>query len=269
MRARTADAHGAMILIRSALFNVLFYVNMIALMFLGLPTLLFGRRAVLGLARTWARTSLWLLKTVCGLSAEFRGIENIPPGACLVAPKHQSFWETFALTLHFDDFSYVLKRELTWIPFFGWYLLRAEQIAIDRASGRSGLQQLAASAKRLFAERRQLFIFPEGTRRPPGAAPDYKPGVSYIYSETGVPCLPIALNAGLFWPRRRFLRFPGTILVEFLPPIAPGLPRREFLAALERRIETATDRLVAEARGTTPDRAGPTLAGGSPGHHSG
>lgn len=244
-----------MIIARSALFNVLFYGNLIVLMIAGLPTLLFGRRAVLSLARTWSRSSLWLLRVVCGTKAEIRGLENIPKGACLVAPKHQSFWETFALTLYFDDFSYVLKRELTWIPFFGWYLLRAEQIAVDRASARIALRQLAAKAAALFAEGRQLFIFPEGTRRAPGAPPAYKAGVAYIYEKTGAPCLPVALNAGLFWPRRRFVRFPGTILVEFLPVIAPGMEREAFLEELERRIESATNRLTVEAAGQKPGAA--------------
>jgi 1-acyl-sn-glycerol-3-phosphate acyltransferase len=236
-----------MIFVRSALFNFLFYANLIVVMILGLPTLLFGRHAVFAVARTWSRSSLWLLKVVCGVSAEFRGVENIPKGACLVAPKHQSFWETFALILYIDDFSYVLKRELMFIPLFGWYLRRAEQIAIDRASARSALRQLVPLARSLFAEGRQLFIFPEGTRRAPGAPPAYKAGVAYVYEKTGVPCLPVALNAGLFWPRRRFLRFPGTILVEFLPVIAPGMERESFLHELEQRIETATDRLLAEA----------------------
>jgi 1-acyl-sn-glycerol-3-phosphate acyltransferase len=149
----------------------------------------------------------------------------------------------------------VLKRELTYIPFFGWYLLRAEQIAIDRANAQTALRQLTAKAKALFAEGRQLFIFPEGTRRPPGAPPAYKAGAAYVYDKTGVPCLPVALNAGLFWPRRRFLRFPGTILVEFLPPIAPGMKREAFLRELQWRIETATDRLIAEAAGHEPQAA--------------
>jgi 1-acyl-sn-glycerol-3-phosphate acyltransferase len=236
-----------MIFIRSALFNFLFYLNTVVLMIVGFPTMIFGRRAVLSLARLWSRSSLWLLRVICGTSAEFRGVENIPKGACIIAPKHQSFWETFALVNYFDDFSYVLKRELTFIPVFGWYLLRAGQIAIDRTNAQTALRQLVAKAKTLFAKGRQLFIFPEGTRRAPGARPAYKAGVAYVYDKTGVPCLPVALNAGLFWPRRRFLRFPGTIVVEFLPAIAPGMERGAFLQELQRRIETATDRLIAEA----------------------
>jgi 1-acyl-sn-glycerol-3-phosphate acyltransferase len=236
-----------MIFVRSALFNFLFYANLIFLMIIGLPTLLFGRHAVFMLARLWSRSSLFLLQAICGLSAEFRGLENIPRGACIVAPKHQSFWETFALVPYMEDFSYVLKRELTYIPVFGWYLLRAEQIAIDRANVRTALRELAVRARTLFAEGRKLFIFPEGTRRAPGAPPAYKAGVAYVYDKTGVPCLPVALNAGLFWPRRRFLRFPGTIVVEFLPAIAPGMERDAFLRELEQRIESATARLIAEA----------------------
>jgi 1-acyl-sn-glycerol-3-phosphate acyltransferase len=236
-----------MIFIRSALFNFLFYANTVVLMIVGFPTMIFGRRAVLSLARFWSRSSLWLLRVICGTSAEFRGVENIPKGACIIAPKHQSFWETFALVNYFDDFSYVLKRELTFIPVFGWYLLRGGQIAIDRTNAQTALRQLVAKANALFAEGRQLFIFPEGTRRAPGAPPAYKAGVAYVYDKTGVPCLPVALNAGLFWPRRRFLRFPGTIVVEFLPAIAPGMQRAAFLQELQRRIETATDRLIAEA----------------------
>lgn len=254
-----------MIFVRSVLFNFLFYANTIVLMIVGLPTMLIGRRAVLSLARLWSRSSLWLLRVICGTSAEFRGVENIPEGAFIIAPKHQSFWETFALIIYFDDFSYVLKRELTFIPVFGWYLLRAGQIAIDRANARTALRQLTAKAKALFAEGRQLFIFPEGTRRPPGAPPAYKAGVAYVYDKTGVACLPVALNAGLFWPRRRFLRFPGTILVEFLPVIGPGMKRDAFLEELQWRIETATDRLVAEAARKRPDEPAIATAGISPG----
>jgi 1-acyl-sn-glycerol-3-phosphate acyltransferase len=249
--------------LRSALFNFLFYATMIVLMIIGLPALLVGRKAILALARTWSRFSLWLLKAVCGTSAEFRGLENIPQGACIIAPKHQSFWETFALILFFEDFAYVLKRELTLIPVFGWYLQRAGQIAINRATARTALKQLVVKAKTLFADGRQLFLFPEGTRRAPGAPPAYKSGVAYVYEKTGVPCLPVALNAGLFWPRRRFLRFPGTIVVEFLPVIGPGMQRDAFLQELERRIETATDRLVAETARTLPGTPAMDATGGS------
>ena len=236
-----------MLTLRSLIFNVAFYAVLIILMIVGLPTLLFGRHAIFDLARLWARISLWLMRTICGTKAEFRGIANIPKGALLIAPKHQSMWETFALLLYFDDFSYVLKRELTWIPVFGWYLSRGEQIAIDRGSGRAALRQVSEAAKNLFANGRQLFIFPEGTRRPTGAPPEYKFGVAQIYADCDVPCLPVALNSGAFWPRRKFLRYPGTIVVEFLPVIPPGLDRMAFLNKLTTDIETTTRRLESEA----------------------
>jgi 1-acyl-sn-glycerol-3-phosphate acyltransferase len=221
-------------------------------MLIGLPVLLASRHGTLALARLWARSSIWLLDKICHVRVEFRGLENIPKGAYIIAAKHQSVWETFALTLHAPDFSFVLKRELTWIPFFGWYLYRGEQIAIDRASGRAALNQVVRRARKTFAEGRQLFIFPEGTRRPVGAPPEYKFGVSFLYSETNVPCLPVALNSGLFWPRRTFVRRPGKIVVRYLPPIAPGLPRPEFLARLQSDIETASNALLTEALAADP-----------------
>ena len=252
-----------MIYIRSALFNILFYLNMIILMIIGLPTMLFGRRAILALAKTWAASSLWLLKIICGISVEFRGTQHIPSGGLIIAAKHQSVWETFALLLHFDDFTFILKRELTWIPFFGWYTIRAEQIAIDRSSGRSALSQVTSRSRDITAAGRQVFIFPEGTRRPPGAEPLYKFGVAHVYASSNVPCLPVALNSGLYWPRRTFLRRPGVVLVEFLDPIAPGMGRDEFFAVLQDRLESATNKLIAEAVEADPSLRDviPTAAG--------
>ncbi len=237
-----------MLFIRSFVFNILFYVNLTGLVLFGVPLLFMGRFGVFKLARAWAWSSLWLLDKICGVKIEIRGREKIPQGGFIIAPKHQSIWETFVLTTQMPDFSYVLKRELTWIPFFGWYLIRAEQMAIDRGSGRTALKQIATSAKEFIAQGRQVFIFPEGTRRAVDAPPQYKFGVAQIYAETGATCLPAALNAGLFWPRRSFLRKPGTVVLEFLDPIPPGMTKAAFLRELENRIETATNRLVAEAR---------------------
>jgi 1-acyl-sn-glycerol-3-phosphate acyltransferase len=131
------------------------------------------------------------------------------------------------------------------IPLFGQFLVKANMIAIDRSAGARALKQMVRRASEEVRRGRQLVIFPEGTRRPVGAPPHYKAGVALIYSDCGVPCLPVALNSGLFWPRRTFLRFPGTLVVEFLDPLPPGLPRDEFLARIEGGIEEATDRLVA------------------------
>lgn len=255
-----------MLILRSAIFNALFYGNMIILMIVGLPTIVMGRRAIFALARTWARSSLWLLEVVCGTRAEFRGLENIPSGGFIIAPKHQSIWETFALCLFFPDFSFILKRELTWLPIFGWYLKGAEQIAINRATGGSALNEASQRAQEILSQGRQVFIFPEGTRRPVGAPAQYKFGVAIIYARTNASCLPIALNSGLFWPRRSFLRRPGTIVVEFLEPIPPGLERSEFFETLQERMETATERLIAESLERDPKLA--TLVHKSPSKNS-
>ena len=235
------------VLIRSMAFNLLFYANLIALLLFCVPALAMPRRFIFAIARFWARSSLWLLKTICGTHVEFRGCERIPASPFIVAAKHQSIWETFALTLLFDDFAYILKRELTYIPFFGWYLWKSDQIAIDRKNGSSALTQAAERSKRIFAQKRVLFIFPEGTRRPAGAPPRYKFGVAHIYDVSGVPCVPVALNSGLFWARRSWIRRPGTIVVEVLEPISPGLDKDVFFQKLQETLEVKTDLLIAEA----------------------
>ncbi len=236
-----------MIGLRSLVFNVLFYLNLIVLMILGLPAMLLGRKGVFFMARTWARTSLWLLEKICGLRVEFRGLEHIPVGGYLVASKHQSFLETFSLILHTPDFAIILKRQLMFIPFFGLYLSVGGQIGIDRARARGALKQMIEKAGAVLRSGRQVFIYPEGTRRPPGAEPEYKSGVAYLYEGAQAPCLPVALNTGMFWGRRGFLRRPGTAVIEFLPVIPPALPRDAFMQRLKDAIETASDRLMREA----------------------
>ena len=244
-----------MLLLRSVLFNAAFYVNLVALMVFGLPVLLLGRRGGIFMAQSWAATSLWWLDLICGLKVEFRHKERIPKGALLICAKHQSILETFAMTLMFEDFSYIVKRELTWIPMFGWYLAGAHQVAIDRGKGGSALAQVAARARMAFAQGRQIFIFPEGTRRPIGAPPQYKYGATHLYTESAVRCLPVAMNTGLFWPRRSFLRRPGTAVIEFLDIIEPGLDKAAFAALLQERVEAASSRLVAEAFARDPGLA--------------
>ena len=244
-----------MIALRSFVYNLLFYVNIIVLMILGLPTALFGRHAVFALARLWGANSLWLLDKVCGLKVEFRGLEHAPRGGVIIASKHESFLETFALLDYARDFAIILKRQLVFIPLFGLYLLAAEQIAIDRARGRRALAQISAAARPVIASGRQIIIYPEGTRRMPGAPPRYKFGVTALYLDTGAPCHPVALNTGLFWGRRGFTRRPGVAVIEFLPPIPPGLDREAFAARLEGAIEDACARLNAEAVAKDPSLA--------------
>jgi 1-acyl-sn-glycerol-3-phosphate acyltransferase len=234
--------------VRSALFNVLFYLNFIAVAVVALPTMAMPRIAIVKVAAFWARTSLWLLRVVCGITVEFRGREKITPGALLVASKHQSLWETFALMALFPDTAYILKRELQWIPLFGWYAWKGRMIPVDRGRGGMALAAMTEQVRAELQRGRQIVIFPEGTRRAPGAEPRYKYGIVHLYAGTGMACLPIALNSGLFWPRRSFLRYPGTIVVEILDPIAPGLDKDAFSQRLQHDIETATARLVDEGR---------------------
>src|SRR5919112_487272 len=237
-----------MLIVRSLLFNVAFYANLILWLILLIPGFLVPRRVFIGMVKLWGRTSLWLLRVVAGTRVEITGREKIPPGGALVAAKHQSFLETFALVTIFDDPTYILKRELMWIPFFGWHLAKARCVPVDRKAGSLALVQMTQRAKEEAQHGRQIIIFPEGTRRPPGAPRAYKYGVAHLYQNLGFPCIPTALNAGLYWPRRQFIRRPGTVRIEILDPIAPGLPREEFFAKVQGGIEAASDRLLAEGR---------------------
>ena len=234
------------IVARSLLFNALFYVNITIRMIVALPTILLPYSFLHGVLRRYASSTLWFLRIVCGTKVEWCGREKLPAGPCIVACKHQSLWETFALFMLLPDPTYVLKRELMWLPLFGWLATKARMIPIDRGSHTKALASMTAAARREAARGRQIVIFPEGTRRPPGAKPRYLPGVAFLYAELGLTCVPIALNSGLFWPRRSLRRHPGTVLVEVLDPIPPGLEKREFLVRLQNATEQATARLVAE-----------------------
>lgn len=229
-----------MIIIRSALF-LLWFIAVTALLSIAfLWVLLFPPAATIWLARSWARTTFWGLKVFAGVGFEVRGAR--PEGAVLVAAKHMSMWDTMALYLVLDRPGIVLKRELLRIPFYGWFLAKAAAIAIDRGAGARALKKMTAAAKKVIEEGRPILIFPEGTRKKPGAPPDYKPGVAGLYSQLGIACVPAALNSGVYWTG--FLKRPGTIVLEFLEPIPPGLKRADFMKILETRTETATNRLL-------------------------
>lgn len=234
--------------LRSVVFNFVFYVNLAVFLLAGSWLLLAPRRWAMAGLRAWAQASLWWLKVICGLSMEVRGREHLIAGACLCAGKHQSAWETFALVPVLQDPAIVLKRELAFIPLFGWFALKFRMITLNRSAGPQALKGLIAQARKAAAGGREVVIFPEGTRKAPDAPPDYKPGAAALYLGLGLPCVPFALNSGHFWPRRSLIRRPGKVILEFLPPIPPGLPRREFQARLESQVEAATARLAAEAR---------------------
>ena len=237
-----------MLVFRSLLFNFAFYVNLVLFLVLGFWFMFTPRSWSMAALKAWARVTLWLMKWITGTTMEVRGRENIPQTGGLLAGKHQSAWDTFALLPLLSDPALVLKRELTFIPVFGWFCLKFRMISVDRSAGPWALKRMIADAKQAIAANRQIMIFPEGTRMAPDAPPDYKPGATALYMQLGVPCTPFALNSGLYWPRRQFIRRPGTIIVEFLPPIEAGLPRKAFSASLQQAVEDATERLVAEGR---------------------
>ena len=236
------------ILLRSVLFNIAFYLNVIIWLIAALPTFFMPYRAIVGVAKAWGRSNLFLLRVICNLKAEFRGVEKIPRGGDLIAAKHQSTWETFALLWMFEDPTFILKRELQWLPLFGWFTIKGRMIPVDRSAGSAGMTAMAARAAKELANGRQIVIFPEGTRRPAGAEPAYKYGIVRLYETGNVPCVPIALNSGLFWKRRSIIRMPGTVVVEVLDPIPAGLDKDVFIARLENDIETATARLIEEGQ---------------------
>jgi len=235
--------------IRSALFNLAMYVASAITCVAFLPLLLGPMRWAQLAGVLWSRIILFLLRLTCGLDHRVVGTQHLPPGPCIVAPKHHSTWETMAIYALVERRVVVLKRELVWIPLFGWYLLRAGSIAIDRQAGpkalRAMLRQADDRAKRHAA---RIVIFPEGTRTAVGASAPYHPGIAALYSHLNLPVVPVALNSGVFWGRRTFIKWPGTITVEFLEPIPPGMKRDAFMTLLRERLETATARLVEDAR---------------------
>jgi 1-acyl-sn-glycerol-3-phosphate acyltransferase len=233
------------ILLRSILFTLVFYVVSAVAAVLMLPLLLAPRTWMIAAFRIWGHFTIWTLDVFGGVKLEIRGREHIPSGPALLAPKHQCLFDTIVPLVLLPDCCEVMKKELMIIPFYGWYATKSAMMVIDRAGAAKTMRKLLADGKDRLAQNRQLLIFPEGHRMAPGAAPDYKPGVAALYG-LGVPCTPVATNSGVHWPAHGFLRYPGTIVVEFLRPIPPGLKRAAFMSELESRIETASNALLAE-----------------------
>ena len=226
--------------LRSLVFNVAFFGVTALFGVVGLPVLLMPQILVARFGRLWSRAVLALLKAIVGLDADTCGLEHVPRGGCIIAMKHQSAWDTLILPVVLADPVFVLKRELLWLPIYGWYAARAGSIAIDRSGGAGALRGMLRAARRAADMGRPVVIFPEGTRTAPGRRRRYQPGVAALYQELGVPLVPAAVNSGLFWGRRSFMKRPGRITLAFLEPIMPGLPRARFMTELESRIEEAT-----------------------------
>jgi 1-acyl-sn-glycerol-3-phosphate acyltransferase len=237
-----------MIVLRSFTFDLSFYLWTALISVFSLPVLLVSQRAIARVSELWAIVALLLLRLIVGLSYEIRGASNLPKGAAIVALKHQSAWDTIALWVLLQNPAIVLKQSLARIPLFGWYIRKGKAIVIDRMAGAKALKPMVSAARAAVADGRPIAIFPEGTRTPVGSHQPYHPGVAALYLQLGLPLVPVALNSGLFWGRRSFLKRPGRIVVEFLPAIAPGLDRRHVMAELERDIEQATALLVAEQK---------------------
>jgi 1-acyl-sn-glycerol-3-phosphate acyltransferase len=241
-----------MLFLRSLAMNIMFYVNTIICVLILTPIFLMPRKqaatCVYAIAAWWGKMNEFCLKWLCNITIEYRGLEHVIEGPCLFAPKHQSALETFALFKVVARPVYAVKHLLVYIPFFGWLLPKSGQIILHRGTRTKALKNLADGAKAAIARKAVVAIFPEGTRRGVDDPPAYKYGISYLYETLNVPVMPVAMNVGLFWPRRTFLRYPGTAIIEVLPPIPAGLPVKEFTQRLIDTIESNSNRLRDEAR---------------------
>ncbi len=234
-------------LLRVILFNVSLTLWTLFLSLICLPILIFlpSRTPILGYV--WTCVALFLLKHLCNITYTVRGIENFNPQQVIVASKHQSAMDIVILLHLFKTPAFVLKRELTWIPFWGWYFTKMGMIAINRKKGREALAPLIEQSYRIIQSHRVVAIFPEGTRTPTGEKGRWNPGVGMVYDELKVPLLPLALNTGCYWPRNKWKKFSGTAIVECLPAIPAGLSIRACVKQLEEQIETASRKLYEEA----------------------
>lgn len=231
-----------MIQVRSFAYLVYFYSLSVVSALLMLPFLLGSPAAMRWAMTLWGRGVTWGLKALCGIRVEVRGLEHLPPGGALIAAKHQCMYDIFGSFAFLEGHCYVMRKELMRIPFFGWYAAKSRMIVVDREGHSAALRKLVADAKDRMAEGRRLVIFPEGTRGQPGKPGDYKPGIAALYRELDLPVIPMAVNTGVHW--RKFLRVPGTIVFEMLPPIPAGLKRAEFMRELQTRVDTASDALL-------------------------
>ncbi len=229
-----------MIWLRSLAFHIGFWALTIGMGTLCLPALC-SRRATHRAAHGWAAATLWLLRVCCGLRAEVRGREYLPDEPCVFASKHQSTLDTLVLWRLLDGPAFILKRELLFIPFFGWYLARTGPIPIHRGSGSQAIADIAQHAAVRHAQGRHIMIFPEGTRTRPGTQNKYKTaGLSILYQTLQCPVVPVALNCGLFWPKLTFVKKAGVAVVELLPPVPVGLPKEEMVEQVRLRIEAVS-----------------------------
>jgi 1-acyl-sn-glycerol-3-phosphate acyltransferase len=235
---------GMKLWLRSLVLNIALYGWTAFLCLALLGTLVLSRQGMIYVVHLWLRHLAWIERHIGGIRYQVIGSEYVPSGACIIAAKHQSAWETFKLHLLFGDPAIVLKAELLNIPIWGWYVRRAGMIPVNRSGNVNALSNMMVVAHKAAAQGRKIVIFPQGTRTAPGEQRAYKSGVAALYQELGLPVVPMALNSGILWPRNSFIKKPGIITVEFLPPIPPGLTRDEMMAQLKNGLETTTERLM-------------------------
>ena len=233
-----------MIVVRSLIYQVIFHIWTTIVAIFGLPALILPKPVVWWLSPFWSVMSFRVLRWITRLDYRLEGTEHIDERPIIYASKHQSAWDTMIFPHILENPIVVLKKELLSIPFYGWYLRKYGSISIDRSGGSKALRAMVQQAREAIDSGRPIVVFPEGTRTAPGEHGKYQSGVAALYRELGVPVVPIALNSGLFWRRRSYIRKPGTIVLRFLPPIPPGLDRRDFMKRLESDIETAQAELV-------------------------
>ncbi len=235
-----------MIFLRSLLFNTIFYLSSVVIGVGAVPVLLgspgFMRRA----GASWSYVVIWMLKKIAGTDWQVRGKDRVPDGPVIFAIKHQSAWDTLFFPAYLDEPAMVAKKELRMIPFYGWYAWRAEAVWIDRSKGPRAIRTLIRGAEAAIKQGRSIVMFPQGTRTAPGEIRPYQAGIAALYGATKVPVVPVAVNSGMYWGKRTFMKYPGSIIVEFLEPMPKGLDRGQFLKELATRVDSATSRLEAE-----------------------
>ena len=230
--------------LRSIIFVTWFYATMAFWGLIFIPAVASGHeRSIWRAMRGWSGATVWGLRWIMGVTISIEGLQHLPKGAALIASKHQTTLDTVLPARIFDEPVFVVKQELTKMPIFGFYM-KYGMIPVDREAHAKALKDMLRAARVSIAKGRQIVIYPEGTRQPLGAPPDYKPGIAALYKDLGLPVTPIALNTGLVWRPSGILRNPGHVVIKILPPIPPGLPREEFMRELERVIETESEALL-------------------------
>ena len=235
--------------IRTAVFYVVFLGQTTILAILaGTAGIIAGRTPFgFAIAAYWCWSNVHILRLLTGIRTDVQGAENIPPGGCIIASKHQSDWDIFATFPHVGRPAFIAKKELMRIPFFGWAARSLDCIEIDRQRGAHAIPEMINQARAAIARGCRIVIYPEGTRKAPLAPPEYRQGIVRLYTELNVPVVPVALDSGFYWGRNSLIIWPGTARARFRPAIEPGLPPDVFLQRLRQTIESASDRLALEA----------------------